>query len=140
LLLSGCVTTSPQGTQSLEAEVSPFPQAVPTPEVEQTSLTAEVMAPPEFEGSKILGLEPKVVEGLFGAASFVRWEGNAIIRQYQNDTCILDVIFYEEFSGEPFRAKHFESRSLSGVSLNIKDCIEGFFKDGEIPAQLTKGG
>ncbi len=138
LFLSACIITS--NPNSDVETIASFPQAVPIPEVEAAPLQDTTPPLVEIEGQRILGLEPRTTEDIFGTASFVRWDGSAIIRQYKNDLCILDIVFYEEISGDPFRATYFESRSLSGESLELKECLKGFFADGEIPSLLLKEG
>lgn len=138
ILVSACATNLPQITP----EEIPLPvlRARPTSDVEKELMEAEPIEGFQIEDQKLLGLEPKATEKLFGVASFVRWEGNATIRQYKSNACILDIVFYEEFSGAPFRVTHFESRSQSGEGIEIKNCIEGFFKKGKIPSFLLKKG
>ena len=69
-----------------------------------------------FRGKTIL----KVKE-LVGKPDFTRREGQALVLQYQNDICILDIFFYGKNGTKV--STYFEFRPRNNIKINVQKCM-----------------
>ena len=96
--------------------------------------TAEVSAesdvaalPPEPEPDidddpqQLIGLDPNAVHALLGAPALVRRESPAQVWQYQGESCVFDVMLYEEPEGN--RVTYVEARDRGGNKGEARACL-----------------
>ncbi len=115
LLLGGCETTDGAASPDTAAEepaesaVAALP-AEPEPDI-------DIDDDPE----QLIGLDPDAVHALLGAPALVRRENPAQVWQYPGETCIFDVVLYDEPEGK--RVTYVEARDRSGNKDEARACL-----------------
>ena len=123
ILLSACssedLTQNIYKKESESVEVIPektVPKKVTGPSVKTPRVIARVMNPKILLKKTLNG-----VEDLIGKAHFTRREGNAVVLQYKEDWCVLDIFFYGREGQQ--ESTYYEFRSREKTDMNISECI-----------------
>lgn len=114
LLLGACETTDEAASTGDEAAAA---------EGEVAALPPEPEPEPEIDDDpeQLIGLGPNEVHDLLGTPALVRREAPAQVWQYLGESCVFDVILYEEPEGN--RVDYVEARDGSGNKDEARACL-----------------
>lgn len=125
VFLTACATEEEPVPPPVVEEI-PIPS--PPPEIIQ-----EVEPEPEPlpDPDTLLQKSPADIVTLLGDPGLVRWEGNVQVFQYDNQDCVLDMVFIEQESGG-FLLSYYETRSVqSAERVDAPLCLDALLKERE---------
>ena len=114
VLLGACETAS-------EGAAAPEGEGTAAPEGEVAALPAEPEPDIDDDPEQLIGLDPNGVSDLLGLPKLVRRESPAQVWQYLGETCVFDVVLYEEPEGN--RVTYVEARDGSGNKGEARACL-----------------
>lgn len=122
LALSACATVSEENGEEL-------PVAEPVTPVAPVTEPSEPLPPPPLpDPDTLLNKRPADIVTLLGEPDLVRWENNAQILQYRAQSCVLDLVFFEQADGG-FILRYYDSRKrLDGAADDAALCLDGLLK------------
>jgi len=134
ILLSGLVFLTACATEEEPAPppvVEEIPIPSPIPEViEEVEPEPEPLPDPDT----LLEKSPADIVTLLGDPGLVRWEGNVQVFQYNNQDCVLDMVFIEQDAGG-FLLSYYETRSIhSAEQVDAPVCLDALLKEREAVA------
>ncbi|MDH3474254.1 MAG: hypothetical protein OEM59_11230 [Rhodospirillales bacterium] len=132
LLLGACETANgdaaSEGAPAVEAskaEGAAAPEAAPgekTAEDGESRLAALPLEPEvDDDPERLIGLGPNAVHELLGTPELVRRESPAQIWQYRGESCVFDVVLYDEPLGS--EVTYVEARDGSGNVGETRACL-----------------
>jgi len=116
---------------------TPAPEKVaPSPVLEPEPVPLAEMHPrPPADPLRLMGASPGDVQALMGNPALVRRDDMMQVMLFENDGCVLEVVFYEPTLGEYFEARHLAARSRTGDNVDIKACLASLLPGGHWPDQ-----
>ncbi|WP_262692552.1 hypothetical protein [Kordiimonas aestuarii] len=122
-LTAGCGPTTPAPEKA-----TPTPVLEPEPEP-----LAEIHPRPPADPLRLMGASPGDVQALIGNPTLVRRDDMMQVMLFENDGCVLEVVFYEPTRGEYFEARHLAARTRTGDNVNIDACLASHLPGGHWP-------
>lgn len=137
LTLQGCVTNSNVGHNGATATAPTESSAASLPSGSGTAQSTALAQPPapklqqprtpteaERNPARLVELDPKGVASVIGEPQFVRYEGGAIVWQYNSGGCVMDLYWYRD--GEKISLKFMAAR---GGRLSQQVTVSSCFSD-----------
>ena len=115
---------APARPKTAHRESKPEPRALP-----DDPALAAIGAPDAPRAARLVGMSAAQVGHLFGEPDFTRIDKPAEVRQYRNDTCVLDVFLYpdDKTGGFP-NVAHAEVRRRGDAPTDETSCLTSLLK------------
>jgi len=141
VLLCFCVALAACGKKERPAQTPLPPPSIPAATAIETDdvLEPDVEAVVEVSAKDLMDKTPAEVVSMMGEPSLVR---RLVLMQsmlFDAKNCVVDVVFYAEKSGEPYKASHVLARDKQGGDVNVDVCLKTAIPNGwraEIKPQL----
>ncbi len=99
------------------------PAPTPPRKLPDDPALAAIGAPDSPRAARLIGLSAQRIEYLFGKPQFTRIDKPAEIRQYRNDSCVLDVFLYAGKNDGALSVAHAEIRRRGPAPVDEGVCL-----------------
>lgn len=103
------------------------------PRLPDHPVLSAIGVPDAPRAARLVGKTLPEIEGLFGRAHFIRADKKAEIRQYRNESCVLDVFLYPDAKTTVPRVEHATVRARQGGTSDEGSCLTDFLRAHWIP-------